>query len=267
MVNISYPSYLHINEDLEFDRRSGIYKCTCLENECEYIGQAKDLLKRKGQHVSMLKHNNHYNKHLQRAYNQYGEDSFVWSIIEHCPENELDEAERYYIEKYDTHRYGFNQTDGGDGTRGYKQPPHVVEAHASALRKYWTPERREKRRNEMLGENNPMYGRTGALNPAYGKDHSGNFNGMYGKSQSQESKEKNRQAHLGANNVCSIPIICVETGEIFSSMGEAGRVKQCSDTTICKVCKGVKKTAGGYHWRYATEEEKRQYKLLNNRVS
>ena len=26
-------------------------------------------------------------------------------------------------------------------------------------------------------------------------------------------------------------------------------------STINKCCKGVKKTAGGFHWRYATEEE------------
>ena len=33
----------------------------------------------------------------------------------------------------------------------------------------------------MLGNNNPMFGIFGELNPAYGKDHSGENGGMYGK--------------------------------------------------------------------------------------
>jgi hypothetical protein len=108
----------------------------------------------------------------------------------------------------------------------------------------------------MLGKNNPMYGRYGSENPAYKKDHSGIYNGMYGKHHTDASNEKNRQAHLGAKNKNSKPVICIETGEMFASMGEAGRQKQCNDTSINKVCRGVKKTAGGFHWRYATEEEK-----------
>ena len=268
MVNIKYPSYLEIDEETEFTRRSGIYKCTCLANELEYIGQSNDLLRRKGQHESMLKNNRHYNKHLQHAYNEYGAENFVWSVIEYCPERELDEAEQYYINKYDTHRYGFNQTDGGDGLRGYTQSEEIRTKHAEATRRTWTPERRARIRAKMLGERNPMYGRTGALNPAYGKDHSGDFNGMYGKHQSEAAKEKNRQAHLGANNVGSIPVVCIETGEVFASQGEAGRMKNCDSTTICRVCKGIKKTAGGYYWRYATPYEMKQNNnILYNRVS
>lgn len=263
MVNISYPNYLNINEELEFTRCSGIYKCTCLEDEWEYIGQAKDLLRRKGQHLSELRHNRHCNKHLQNTYNKYGEDSIIWSVIEYCPVEELDEAEKYYIAKYETHQYGYNQTDGGYTIRGYKQPPNVRAKHAEIIRQYWTPEHREEQRQRMLGPKNPMYGRTGERNPAFCKDHSGSFNGMYGTHHTPEANEKNRQAHLGKNNVNSIPVICIETGEIFWSMGEAGRAKNCDDTTICRVCKGSKKTAGGYRWRYATEEEIENYNMFN----
>ena len=107
----------------------------------------------------------------------------------------------------------------------------------------------------MLGENNPMFGKCGPLNPAYGKDHSGEKNGMYGKHHTEEARELNRQAHLGKNNKMSKPVVCIETGEIFASQGEAGRAKNCSSSTINKCCRGVKQTAGGYRWRYATQEE------------
>lgn len=254
-----YPSHLHIDEDLEFTRRPGIYKCTCLEDEWEYVGQAKDLLRRKGQHLSELRHGRHYNKHLQRSWNLYGEDAFVWSIVEYCSVEELDEAEIYWIKQFDSFNHGYNQCEGGNSIRGYKQSPESCAIRAEAVRRYWTPENREMQRNRMLGEKNPMYGRTGDRNPAFGKDHSGQNGSMYGKRHTESAKEKNRQAHLGERNVNSIPVVCEETGEVFSSMGEAGRAKCCDSTTICRVCKGSKKTAGGYHWRYATDSEKSSY--------
>lgn len=224
-------------------------------NELVYIGQTKNLLKRKRQHISELRHNNHYNAHLQRSWNKYGEDAFVWNVIEHCGLDELDEAETYWIDKYDSHAYGYNQTDGGSSLRGYKWSSESRIKHVECMKRHWTPERRDEQRQRMIGDKNPMYGRIGDKNPAYGKDHSRSLNGMYGKHHSESSIEKNRKAHTGKNNVNSIPVICEETNEIFASMGEAGREKRCDDATICKVCKGVKKTAGGYHWRYATQEE------------
>lgn len=248
----------------EFTNESGIYKCTCLSNEKSYIGQARFLLKRKQQHIYELKNNKHYNLHFQRAWNKYGEENFIWEILELCLEDKLDEREIYWIEKYDSLVNGFNQTAGGGGIRGYKQSDELKMKHAEITRKTWTDERREKVRVSMLGENNPMFGRTGEFNPAYGQNHSGNKNGMYGRHHTEEAKENNRQTHLGKNNVNSKAVICVETNELFWSMGEAGRSKNCSDTTICKVCKGIKKTCGGYHWRYATQEEIEKYNKIHN---
>lgn len=52
------------------------------------------------------------------------------------------------------------------------------------------------------------------------------------------------------------PVVCIETGEIFSSQKEAGESKDIySLRHICECCKGKLKTCGGYHWRYATKEE------------
>lgn len=46
-------------------------------------------------------------------------------------------------------------------------------------------------------------------------------------------------------------IICVETGEIYNSISEAQKIKKCSN--ISQVCRGIRKIAGGYHWRYYEE--------------
>ena len=56
------------------------------------------------------------------------------------------------------------------------------------------------------------------------------------------------------------PVICVETGEYYSSQSAAEETTGYSG--IHRVCQGKKHTAGGYHWRYATEEEKLAQKKL-----
>lgn len=52
-------------------------------------------------------------------------------------------------------------------------------------------------------------------------------------------------------------VICVETGEIFCSIKEAEKNKKTSNISAC--CRGIHKTAGGYHWKYyeINKEEKK----------
>lgn len=50
-------------------------------------------------------------------------------------------------------------------------------------------------------------------------------------------------------------VVCIETGEVFSSQKEAGKMKGITYQHICECCKGKKQTCGGYHWRYATRED------------
>lgn len=242
---------------MEFKHDSGIYVCKCIGNDKHYIGQSKDVKLRKCRHLSELRGNRHFNAYLQKSYAKYGEESLVWDVLEYCPREKLDERERFWIEHYDTLKNGFNSTAGGVANRIYVRTEEFKKALGKTLKKKWDTNHVQKKKfsERMKGKNNPMYGRTGALNPAYGKDHSGNFNGMYGKHQTEEAKEKNRLAHLGINNKGAKPVVCIETGEIFGSQGEAGRAKNCDDSTINKVIRGVKKSAGGYHWRYATPEE------------
>lgn len=209
------------------------------------------------QHRSLLKHQKHWNAYIQNCYNKYGESAFEWSVLEYCSSEELNEREIYYISQLNTFEKGFNLTEGGTFNRVYKRSEEFKRALSQTLLEVWSldDDRRKAASARMQGANNPMYGRRGCLNPAWGKDHSGSLNGMFGKEQSGESKEKNRQAHLGARNRCSIPVICIETRQIFASQGEASRAVGVDDSGINKACRGVAKTAGGFHWRYATEEE------------
>ena len=51
----------------------------------------------------------------------------------------------------------------------------------------------------------------------------------------------------------SKPVVCVETGVVYPS--QLAAEKATGFTGIHKVCRGRQYTAGGYHWRYATEKE------------
>lgn len=49
----------------------------------------------------------------------------------------------------------------------------------------------------------------------------------------------------------SVPVRCVETGEVYPSQATAQRELEIGRADICACCRGRQKTAGGYHWEYA----------------
>lgn len=46
-------------------------------------------------------------------------------------------------------------------------------------------------------------------------------------------------------------ILCIETGEYFSSYSEASRTYGVDVSSLSKAAKGIRKSAGGYHWKIA----------------
>ena len=80
-------------------KRAGIYMLTNLISGKRYIGSSKNLRQRLWEHRSLLRHNKHVNRHLQNAWNKYGEDNFEYSIIEYCNEENRIEREQFYVNK------------------------------------------------------------------------------------------------------------------------------------------------------------------------
>lgn len=48
-------------------------------------------------------------------------------------------------------------------------------------------------------------------------------------------------------------ILCVEAGVIYNSITDAANSVGVDRSTISKVCRGKRKTTGGYHWQYIDE--------------
>ena len=77
----------------------------------------------------------------------------------------------------------------------------------------------------------------------------------------EEKKKKiNSVLDLGTRK----PIYCEELKQIKLSAKEWGEELKLNESSITKCCKGEYKSTGGYHFRYATEEEIQQYVTINN---
>lgn len=90
---------------------SGIYKITNSVNGKVYIGSTVDLKRRKRVHFRDLRVGQHYNTHLQRAYNKYGASNFHWDVLEYINTNPaLVKREEYWITIYNSllPKHGYN---------------------------------------------------------------------------------------------------------------------------------------------------------------
>lgn len=79
-------------------KKCGIYCIKNITNDKCYIGSSTHIYYRLRRHKSDLLRNVHANPILQNAYNKYGADSFVVSIIEECSEDIVLQREQYYID-------------------------------------------------------------------------------------------------------------------------------------------------------------------------
>jgi group I intron endonuclease len=75
----------------------GIYKITNTVTNKIYIGSSSHISRRWNTHKRELSNKTHSNKKLQRAWNKYGSEIFIFSIIEECEKNKLVEKEQNYI--------------------------------------------------------------------------------------------------------------------------------------------------------------------------
>jgi hypothetical protein len=92
---------------------TGIYKITNIDTgEC-YVGQARNVAERFNEHAKCgLGIDTPANNELYQAMQEYGLWSFSWELLEECPQNQLNEKEKYYIGLYDSYNFGYNSNHG-----------------------------------------------------------------------------------------------------------------------------------------------------------
>ena len=95
-----------------------IYKITNTANKKVYIGQTRQVVeKRITYHFNYLQKGRHTNEYLQRSYNKYGKEAFVWEVIERniLTAKQATEKEQFYIDKHNSllEQFGYNMKNAG----------------------------------------------------------------------------------------------------------------------------------------------------------
>lgn len=124
---------------------SGIYAIINKINGKQYIGSSKSVYYRWNQsHRPDLRNNTHGNRHLQSAWEKYGEDNFLFEVIEECDQSVLLEREGHWIEHHRTweREFGYNFTRIIDGKQIFSEETRkkLSESISNAKQNpnYWT---------------------------------------------------------------------------------------------------------------------------------
>lgn len=96
---------------------SGIYRIRNVVNEKMYIGQSINVEKRLQTHLKELQSGEHANYILQKDFDNYKEENFVFEKIHTCEEEFLNPMEKYFIEKYNTTYNGYNIKNGNSAVK------------------------------------------------------------------------------------------------------------------------------------------------------
>lgn len=99
---------------MESDIMGYIYKITNKLNQKVYIGKTlRDPKIRWREHIEDSRHPD---LPLQRAFDKYGIEAFEFTVLEQINDDSLlNEREKYYINKFNSYKKGYNATIGGDG--------------------------------------------------------------------------------------------------------------------------------------------------------
>jgi len=219
---------------------TGVYqilnKCN---NKC-YIGSSKTIEARKSVHFSSLRGGYHYNKHLQAAFNKYGEQNFEFIVIEMCTEDELLKREKYYISAHEAlHRdCGYNKApEPYAGSRGIK----------------WTKESKDKLSNS-LKEAYLNGDRVPAL-----KSHTESARVCISESLFKQYASGKRVApNKGKLSNRTKPIWCAQTQLCYLSIKIASEDLDIAPSSINKVLKGLRDNIKGYVFEYAKKPPQKE---------
>lgn len=253
---------------------TGIYAIHNIYNDKYYIGQSKNIEHRWMQHRSRLKCQNHENKHLQNAYNKYGNNSFEYIIIELCNKEELDYKEKYYIKYYDSYYNGYNQDFGGGGCVGYKhseeeilkmrmvqnpEPVLQIDSNLNIVNEWISCSQAGK----TLG-----FSVRGIKACAKRINHQKTIGGYYWIFKNEyDSNNVDWEYYLNINiqtpkkvSMYDANMNLIKIYDSMSSVEEDGFLISC----VVKVCKFKSVSHKGYIWRYTDEYTKEQFEKDKN---
>ncbi len=119
----------------------GVYSILCVKTGKRYIGCSKWVETRMKDHKSDLKRGKHINIHLQRAWEAYGEEYFVFEVL--IKTDTPFEDEIRLIAEYDSFNNGYNLTPGGEGVGS--DSPELCAKRVATFKKNYSEETKKKK--------------------------------------------------------------------------------------------------------------------------
>lgn len=217
---------------------SGIYKIENLINGKIYIGQSIDIQRRFQEH----KRDND-NCRIHQALRKYGIKNFSFEIVEECELSQLDEKEKYWIKYFDSFHNGYNATTGGN--------QDIIPAIEACKKKVFQYDFDLQLINTYNGVREASR-QTGIHPSSIGEccrhilQQAGGYIFRYENDPPITKPKLHKKAviQLTLNN---------EPIQQFESIKQASVQTHTDSTSISCVCKGTRKTANGYKWRFVNE--------------
>ena len=186
-----------------------IYCVTCLPTGKLYFGQTVMSIEERWRHHKGSAQRGSDHK-FHRAIRKYGEENFtveevmtVSAPTKEILKKKLDYVEMRLIKKLETHKCGYNSTDGGEGTLGLKLSEHAIRKMAeSKKRENLTPEKRKRLSESKMGERNPFYQKTHTkeVRERISAAKRGENHHFFGKKMSEEHRKKLSEAQIKRRN-------------------------------------------------------------------
>ncbi len=198
---------------------SGVYTIFNKLTNKTYIGSCStSIIQRWSNHRNELKRGIHANTYLQRSWNKYGEDNFIFEILEECLPEYCTSTEQYWMNMLNVcnRKFGYNLAPVAGSSLGQKR----------------TKEQCKNISNSVKGK------RVGKLNPNYGKKCS--------------EITKERMSNTSRNKAVIKLDLNNNIIQEYKSLSEAGKANNLYPDHIGKVCKNKPNhlTAGGFKWKY-----------------
>lgn len=132
---------------------TGIYKITNKVSGLVYIGSSGNMKRRWGTHKSGLRNQTHRNKHLQNSWNKYGEEAFVFDVLEECKKEDKMAIEQEYLDAADfTKLYNISTSAYGPSQEYRFNPLFVLNIQGKILGKF----KNGAEAAEFVGEENQI---------------------------------------------------------------------------------------------------------------
>jgi len=215
----------------------GIYQIRNTINGKVYVGSSIRMNHRKYEHFCDLNKGKHHSIKLQRAYNKYGKDSFIFEVIECIQLTEdlginsklITAREQFYIDSKNSYTLGYNSRPLAETNLGCKRSEDVKRKMSISFR--------------------------GSLNPNFGKTMPDNIkkrisDAKMGRKNPHTSEQDRR---IGESNPNKRKVINLTTLEVYVSVSKASSETGVDRVSLYRCCQGKYGSAGDFIWAYYNE--------------